>query len=147
MIISIGSDHRGYSLKEELKKSIEMQGHTVTDVGCFSEESCDYPDLAQGVAQSVSDGKTDRGILICGTGIGMSIAANRFSYVRAALCYTEEAAQLSRAHNNSNILVLGAKYVSPDQATVILKVWLETEFEQGRHAKRLSLIDKKYTNC
>lgn len=143
MKISVGSDHRGYWLKEKLKEILLENGHIVDDVGCEKTESCDYPEFAQKVAGKVADNTSDRGILICGSGIGMSIAANRFLNVRAALCYNEEAAQLSRAHNDSNVLVLGANFVSPEKAGKILQAWLDTVFEQGRHQKRLNLIDNK----
>ncbi len=140
MKISIGSDHGGFDLKEYLRKYLEREGHEVVDVGCYNKESVDYPLYGNEAAQKVSKGECPRGVLICTTGIGMSIVANRHENVRAALCYNKDAAMMSRAHNNSNILVLGAKYVTAEEAESIVNVWLETEFEGGRHQRRLSQI-------
>ena len=137
--IAIGSDHRGFSIKEDLKTVLEKAGHTVEDMGTFSTESADYPEFARKVASSVSQNKCTRGVLICGSGIGMSIAANKFPGVRAALCYNAEAAKMSRLHNNSNILVLGES-AGAQTAREALNVWLETPFEGGRHQKRLDII-------
>lgn len=140
MKISIGADHGGFDLKEHIKESLRVAGHDVDDVGCYSKESVDYPQYGNIVAQKVSQGEVSRGILICTTGIGMSIVANRHENVRAALCYSEDAAIMSRAHNNANILVLGSKYVTNEQADSIVSIWLTGEFEGGRHARRLSQI-------
>ncbi|MCM8800019.1 MAG: ribose 5-phosphate isomerase B [Candidatus Omnitrophica bacterium] len=140
--IVLGSDHAGFKLKERLKIYLLKRGFYVKDVGTFSNESCDYPEFAYLVAKDVSEGRYKRGILICKTGIGNSIVANRFKGVRAALCYNLKATQLSREHNDSNILVLGADFVSSNLAIRILNVWLNTPFLGGRHKRRLNKIKK-----
>ena len=121
---------------------MEKKGFPVRDVGCLSEESCDYPKFAREVATLIRSGEARRGILICGTGLGMSIAANRFPGIRAALCTTEFHARMSRAHNDSNILVLGGRVTGKELALSILTTWLETPFEGGRHQKRVELTDR-----
>jgi len=136
MKIIIGSDHAGFALKEALKKAF----HGITDIGAGSEESVDYPDFGARVARAVSSGEFDRGILICGSGIGMSIVANRFPGVRAALCTDTETARLSRMHNDANVLVLAGRRTDPETAVAITTVWLDTPFEGGRHARRLDKI-------
>ncbi len=141
MKIAIGSDHAAYEAKDRLKVFLASAGHQIVDVGTDSTESCDYPDYAAAVSRSVQSGAVDRGVLICGTGIGMSIAANRFSGVRAALCYTEELASLSRLHNDANVLCMGARTQSIDSMQSILKVWLNTDWEGDRHARRLGKIE------
>jgi len=141
MKISIGSDHGGFELKEFIKKYLIEKGYEIEDEGCFSRESVDYPDYGKKVAKKVSVGEVPIGILSCKSGIGMSIVANRFKNVRAALCNNEESAYMSRAHNNANILVLGAQYITFDQASKILATWLSTEFEGGRHLRRITEID------
>lgn len=138
--IVIASDHAGFILKEKLKPCLEKKGFQVNDLGTNSLESCDYPGFAAGVAKSVSGGKYKKGILICKSGIGSSIVANRFPRVRAALCYNVKAAQLSREHNDSNVLVLGAAFVNVGIAKRILNLWLKTEFQAGRHKRRLNQI-------
>ncbi len=143
MKICIGSDHGGYELKEYLKTVLKKDGYEVLDVGCNSKDSVHYPIYGQAVAKKVSSDEFEKGILICTTGIGMSMTANRFKGVRAALCHNEDSAKMSRLHNNSNILVFGAKYQPPQQAEKILKVWLNTGFEAGRHLDRIKLIDNK----
>jgi ribose 5-phosphate isomerase B len=140
--IVIGADHAGFFLKEKLKSHLEDKGITVKDLGTDSPARCDYPDFAFGVASLVAKGKFKRGILICKSGIGNSILANRFSGVRAALCYNTRAARLSRQHNDSNILILGSGFVSVKMAKRILRVWLNTRFQGGRHRRRLELIKK-----
>ncbi|MDX9702965.1 MAG: ribose 5-phosphate isomerase B [Candidatus Auribacterota bacterium] len=140
MKIAIGADHGGFELKEYLKRTLEKEKHEVIDVGCCSKESVDYPVFGNNVSKKVSDGECPRGILICTSGIGMSIVANRHPNIRAALCYNKDAAIMSRAHNNANILVLGSKYVTAEEAESIVSVWLETDFEGGRHQRRLSQI-------
>lgn len=141
MKIAIGSDHGGFELKQEiinfLKKIADIE---VTDCGASSKESVDYPDYAKKVSEAVSKGSLDRGILICGTGIGMSIAANRFPGVRAALCHDHFTAEMSRLHNDSNVLVLGERVIGKGVALEIVKTWLDTKFEGGRHQKRLEKI-------
>lgn len=138
--ILIAADHAGFSLKEDLKKYLIRLRHSVRDKGTFSAARCDYPKFAAAVAGAVSAGNYRQGILICKSGIGNSIVANRFPGVRAALCYNVRAARLSRQHNDSNILVLGAGFVSVPLAKRILNVWLTTEFSGGRHRRRLRQI-------
>ncbi|HAH20243.1 MAG: ribose 5-phosphate isomerase B [Omnitrophica WOR_2 bacterium GWF2_43_52] len=138
--IAIGSDHGGFSLKEKLKAYLEKKGYAVKDAGCFSEESCDYPAYAYAVAKEVSSGRCSKGILICKSGIGNSIAANKVKGARAALCYNVKAARLSRQHNDANLLVLGSVFVKETLAKRILNVWLNTEFEGGRHLRRVQQI-------
>jgi len=140
--LAIGSDHAGYELKENLKKFLAARGFRLDDVGPYSPEPVDYPDFGSQVALLVSSGKADRGILICGSGIGMSITANKYPGVRAALCLTAELARLSREHNDSNVLVLAARFTDPDVAEQITAVWLDTAFSgDERHARRLAKID------
>ena len=141
-MIAIGSDHGGYKLKEELKRYLQEKDIECKDCGCYSEESVDYPDIAELVAKSVQKRECDKGILICRSGIGMSIVANKFKGIRCANCDNEEKAKLSRAHNNSNVLALGADYMTVNEAICILRIWLGTEFDGGRHEDRLSLIDE-----
>lgn len=139
--IAIGADHAGYQLKEQLKKYLtEKLVQEVEDVGTFSADSVDYPDFGGQVAEKVSTGQVPRGILVCSTGIGMSIVANKFPDVRAALCCDKETARLSRAHNNSNILVLGAKILQYPQAEEILDTWLKEPFAEDRHTRRINKI-------
>lgn len=140
--IIIGSDHGGFRLKEKLKSYLEKLGLKVTDVGAYSEERCDYPLFAYAVAKGVSSGKYQRGVLICKSGIGNAIVANKLANVRAALCYNAKAARLCRQHNDCNVLVLGSLFVKDDLAKKILKVWLETKFAGGRHARRVNQIKK-----
>lgn len=138
--IIIGSDHAGFKLKENLKLYLLKLGYKVNDVGTYSLQRCDYPHIAYNLAKQVSSAKYDKGILICYTGIGNSIAANRLPGIRAALCYNIRATKLSRQHNDSNILVLGAAFVSAALAKRIVRVWLMTEFTGGRHRRRLNQI-------
>lgn len=138
----IGSDHAGRELKEKLKRYLAGRGYQVDDVGPYSPEPVDYPDFGSQVALLVSSGKAGRGILICGSGIGMSITANRYPGVRAALCLIPELARLSREHNDSNILVLAARFTEAALAEEITGVWLDTAFSgDERHARRLAKID------
>lgn len=140
--IVIGSDHAAYDLKEKIKTFLIEGSIDVEDVGCFSENSVDYPDYGIKVASMVSSGKFSRGILLCGTGIGMSMVANKFSHVRAALCSDLFSAIMSRRHNDSNILVLGGRVIGDALALEIVKVWLETPFDGGRHLRRLEKFDR-----
>lgn len=145
MKVAIAADHGGYTLKEEIKKYLESAGIEYTDFGCHSEESVDYPDFALPVAEKVAAGEFDRGILICGTGIGMSIAANKVKGVRCALVHDCFTAKATREHNDSNVLAMGARVIGPGLALEIAKIWLGTEFEGGRHLRRiekLHLIEK-----
>lgn len=140
--IAIGSDHGGFFLKEKLRVSLKKKGYTVKDVGCFNLESCDYPTYAYAVAKEVSSGRCSKGILICKSGIGNSIAANKVKGVRAALCYNLKAARLSREHNDANLLVLGSLFVTETLAKRMVTLWLNTEFEGGRHLRRLRKIQE-----
>jgi ribose 5-phosphate isomerase B len=139
--IIIGCDHAAYRLKEILKAAMENQGVDVTDVGTHGETSMDYPETGKMVAQKVSSGEYERGILICGTGLGMSMVANKYPHVRAALCNDLFSAAMSRRHNNANILVLGGRVIGDILALEILNTWLETAFEGGRHQRRLDMFD------
>lgn len=141
-MIAIGSDHGGYKLKEEIKKYLDEKEIKYKDFGTMSEESIDYPIIAKEVAKSVQSNECERGIVICRSGIGMSICANKFKGIRCTPCYTEETAKYSRMHNDSNILALGADYVTTNEAICILRIWLATEFEGGRHEERLKLIEE-----
>jgi len=141
MRVVIGADHAGYTLKEEIKRYMEGLWHKVDDAGSFSaDQSVDYPDWAKKVADQVCSGKAERGVLICGTGIGMSIAANKIPGVYAALCCSEYAARVSRKHNDANVLVLGSRVIGPDLAKSITEIWLSTEAEGGRHLVRRQKI-------
>ena len=140
MRIAIGSDHAGYRLKETIKSSLLDSGHAVEDAGTGSEASVDYPDFAAAVARRVVSGAVDRGILICGTGIGMAMAANKVDGARAASVGDLESARLSREHNDANILTLGARITQPDLALAIVRVFLETPFLGGRHQRRVDKI-------
>jgi ribose 5-phosphate isomerase B len=141
MKISIGSDHRGYEAKERIKALIQGLGNTVVDHGTNSRDSCDYPDLAFAVARDIAEGRADRGILFCGSGVGMSITANKVAGVRAALCHDELTAQLSRRHNNANVLCLPADLVGDALMQSMVRMWLQTEFEGGRHSRRVGKIE------
>lgn len=137
----IGVDHAGFELKEELLKVLSAKGLRWEDAGTFDNESVDYPDFAFKVAQAVSSGRAALGLLICGTGIGMSIAANRVAGVRAALCNDLFTARMARAHNNANILAMGSRVVGPGLARAILQTFLETPFEKGRHLRRIKKLE------
>ncbi len=140
MKIILGSDHAGFELKEDLRGYLAEQKAEVIDLGAYNEEPVDYPDIGASVAQKVSRGEADRGILICGSGIGMSIVANRFPGVRAALCHDLYTARMCREHNDANLLILGGRLIGKGLAREILKVWLETGFQAGRHQRRLEKI-------
>ncbi|MBN2476611.1 MAG: ribose 5-phosphate isomerase B [Pirellulales bacterium] len=140
MRISIGTDHRGYEIRSKLIELVERLGHEVEDVGAFTDEASDYPDLAAEVAGKVSRGEVDRGILVCGTGLGMCIAANKFPGVRAAPCHDDLTAEMSRRHNDSNILCLSADLLGGRLIDRMVELWLATPFEGGRHARRVEKI-------
>ena len=141
MKLGIGCDHGGFELKEEILKFLKKIANiTVIDFGASGRDSVDYPDFGRKVAEAVSAGDVDRGILICGTGIGMSIVANRYPKVRAALCHDHFTAQMSRLHNDANVLVMGERVIGRGVACDIVKTWLDTEFEGGRHQTRLDKI-------
>ncbi len=142
MKIAIGSDHAGFVLKEKVKVFLKGAGHQPLDVGTKNEESVDYPDFAHKVARTIQRGDALRGILICGTGIGMSMCANRHAGVRAAQVYNRETAEMSRRHNNSNVLCMGARLLSEETALELAGLWLETPFDGGRHDRRVKKIDE-----
>ena len=141
MKLGVASDHAGFGLKEEIKKLLESDGHSVEDFGCPNEESCDYPDYAHKLCEALTNDACERGVLVCGTGLGMSYTANRYKGVRAALCTSVEMAKMSREHNDANVLVLGSRIIEVDLAREILKSWIETPFEGGRHLTRIRKID------
>ena len=140
MKIALGSDHAGFDLKERIKDFLVSAGHEVIDFGTTSKNSTHYPLFAKDVSLAVQKGEAERGILVCGTGIGMSITANKFKGVRAALCFNEYMAKMSRLHNDANILCLGDRVIGEDLALAIVDVWIQTPFEGGRHEKRVELI-------
>ncbi len=141
-MIAIGCDHGGFKLKEEIKKYLEEKQIEYKDLGCMNEERVDYPNIAQEVAKEVQAKKCEKGILICRSGIGMSIVANKFKGIRCVLCHDEFTAKYSRLHNDGNILAIGADAVTENEAICILRMWLATEFEGGRHNDRIKLIEK-----
>ena len=142
MRISIGSDHRGVDVKRQIIDLLRQLGHDVFDVGTQSDESVDYPDIAAEVGRRVSQSESDRGILICGTGIGMAIVANKFSGVRAAPCHDDLTAEMSRRHNDLNILCLSADLLGVKLIDHMVEIWLSTEFDGGRHARRVEKISE-----
>jgi ribose 5-phosphate isomerase B len=142
MKIALGSDHRGFDVRRRLVSLLQQLGHEVFDVGPASKESVDYPDYAFKVARAVGSGEADRGILICGTGIGMCIAANKVRGVRAAPCHDCVTAEMSRRHNDANVLCLSADLLSEDLIERMVRIWLTTDFEQGRHARRVEKITR-----
>ena len=141
--ILIASDHAGYQLKERLESWLRERGYTVNDLGTDSEDSTDYADYAHPLAQQVSDGIAQRGVLLCGTGLGMSYVANRYPHVRAAVAWTPEVAELARRHNDANVLALPARFLSEEQARQILERWLDTPFDGGRHERRIEKIERE----
>ena len=142
MRIALGADHAGLVLKEQLLNKLRADGHDVVDLGTNSAESCDYPDFAQQVAHQVAAHRVDRGILVCSTGLGMAIAANKVPGVRAAPVERPEEAKLTREHNDANVLALGARFVGPELAGQLVDLFLTTEFAGGRHARRVAKIDR-----
>ena len=141
--ILIASDHAGVDLKRKLEAELKKLGFAVRDLGTDSKESTDYPDYAHPLAREVSEGKAKRGVLLCGTGLGMSYVANRYPNVRAAVSWSPEVAELARMHNDANVLVLPARFVTEQDAVKILKTWLETPFEGGRHERRVVKIEHR----
>jgi ribose 5-phosphate isomerase B len=139
--IPIASDHAGFELKEQLRAALERRGFDVEDLGTHSAESTDYADYAHPLAREVSEGTARRGVLLCGTGLGMSYVANRYPHVRAAVAWAPEIAELARHHNDANVLVLPARFVTPDDAERILDAWLAAPFEGGRHERRIEKIE------
>jgi ribose 5-phosphate isomerase B len=142
MKIAIGNDHRGCEVKRRIVSVLKQLGHEVLDVGSDGTESVDYPDLAFQVASAVGEGRVDRGVLICGTGIGMCIAANKVRNVRAAPCHDSITAEMSRRHNDSNVLCLSADLLGEELIDRMVRIWLTTDFEGGRHARRVDKINK-----
>lgn len=140
MKIALGCDHGGLALKAEIVQWLVRAGHEVADLGCYSEEAVDYPVFADLVCAAIIEGRSSCGILICGTGIGMSIAANRHRQIRAALCHDAFTARMSREHNNANVLCLGARVLGSGVVMDIVTTWLSTEFAGGRHLRRISLM-------
>jgi ribose 5-phosphate isomerase B len=140
--ILIASDHAGFELKQKLEAELEALGYTVDDLGPSDDHSVDYADYAHPLAQRISEGGAERGILMCGTGLGMSYTANRYPHVRAAVAWTPEIAALAREHNDANVLVLPARFVSEAAGKAILKAWLDTPFAGGRHARRVAKIER-----
>jgi ribose 5-phosphate isomerase B len=149
MKIAIGSDHRGFEAKQRITALLRELGHEVTERGANSRESCDYPEGAIAVAEDVAQGRAARGILLCGSGLGVSITANKVCGVRAALCHDELTAQMSRRHNDANVLCLPADLVGDALMGGMVRVWLETDFEGGRHARRVEQISEyeQRRNC
>ena len=141
MKIALGSDHAGFSEKEKLKPLLTELGIDYSDLGTTSEESVDYPDYARRVAEEVAAGKVDQGVLVCGSGTGMAITANKVPGVRAAVAWTPEIARLARQHNNANVLALGSRTTPQDEIPRIIRAWFETAFEGGRHEKRVEKIN------
>lgn len=147
-MIAVGSDHGGFALKNEVIKFLNKNGYEVKDIGTYDESSTDYPDFGLAVAEAVKNGECEKGIVICGTGLGISIAANKVPGIRAAVCTDSFMAKMSRAHNNANVLSLGARVIGVDVALDIVETWLKTEFEGERHLRRInkiSGIEKKYS--
>ena len=141
MRVAIGSDHAGFELKEILRAELAELGDDVTDYGTDSLESCDYPDIAEAACARITDGSCERGILICGTGVGICIAANKVKGIRCALCWNETSARLAKEHNNANVISMGGRLVEPDVAKRIVDAWLGATFEGGRHLRRIQMLD------
>ena len=139
-MIAIGADHAGVFMKNDLKKFIEDMGYEVKDFGTFTEDSCDYPVYAKAVSEAVAKGDFEKGILVCGTGIGMSMAANKVKGIRAAVCTDPKSTEFTRRHNDANILCLGARIIDEETAENLVKIFLTTEFEGGKHLKRISMF-------
>lgn len=140
MRIYVGADHAGFQLKEHVREWLAAQGHDVVDVGTNAEDSVDYPDYARDVALAVGSGTADLGVLVCGTGLGMAIAANKFPGVRAVPISDPEMARMARRHNNANVITLAGRYLTPEQADAVLEAFLTAEYEDGRHQRRIDKI-------
>lgn len=139
-MVAIGSDHGGYALKQEIMAFLEEQGIAYRDYGCYTDESCDYPDIAKPVCEAVIGGEAENGILICGTGIGISISANKIKGIRAALCSDYYSAKYTRLHNDANVICLGGRTLGAGAACELVNVFLQTEFEGGRHQRRVDKV-------
>jgi RpiB/LacA/LacB family sugar-phosphate isomerase len=146
MRLAIGTDHAGYDFKEALKAALHSLGHEIVDLGAHNKERCDYPDFALSVSRAVLSGQAQAGVLICGTGIGMSIAANKVKGIKAALCHDLFTARMSREHNDANIIVLPARMIAVDYAIEMMKVWVAAEYQGARHQGRLDKI-REMENC
>jgi len=142
MKIALGSDHGGYELKNEIIKHLQSRGIETEDLGCYSTESVDYPIYGKAVAHAVADGKADLGIVCCGTGIGISIAANKVKGIRCALPYNEFTAQMCKQHNNANMISFGGRTLTVEQAIKYTDIWLDTEYEGGRHQRRVDMLNE-----
>lgn len=142
MIIAIASDHGGFSLKKIVKEHLIERGYKLVDLGTHSEESVDYPVYGKACGEAVASGKADLGIVVCGTGIGISMAANKIKGIRCGLCTSVEMAELTKKHNNANVLALGGRTTDPELAIKITDAWLDTEFEGGRHKRRTDMLDE-----
>lgn len=141
MKIVLGSDHAGFPLKEELKQKLIDEGHEVMDVGTDSTDSVDYPIYGKAVGNAVANGEAERGIVVCGSGIGISIACNKVKGIRCALCTSVEMAEMCRRHNNANVIAMGARMIDSKLAFAMLDTWLETEFEGGKHLRRINMLE------
>lgn len=141
MVIAVGCDHAGYELKEKVIAKLEAEGHTVINVGTNSAESVDYPMYGHAVGRAVASGEAERGVAICGSGIGISIACNKVPGIRAALCTSVEMAEMCRRHNNANVICMGARMISEELAFSMIDKWLVTEFEGGKHERRINQLD------
>ena len=141
MKIVVGSDHAAYELKEAIKEKLVNEGHEVIDVGCDSTESVDYPKYGHAVGRTVASGEAERGIAVCGSGIGISIACNKVPGIRAALCTSVEMAEMCRRHNNANVVCMGARMISQELAFDIIDKWMTTDFEGGKHLRRINEIE------
>ena len=142
MRIAIGSDHAGFALRQAIAEKLKGMGHEVLDCGCESEESCDYPEFGAAVGRKVASGQSDRGIVVCGTGLGIAMAANKIAGIRAAVVHDAFTARMSREHNDANVMALGARVLDPDFAIELVDLWLSTDFEGGRHARRVGKINE-----
>jgi len=142
MKIAVGSDHRGFELKEEIREYLSSSGHEVKDFGCFSKDSCDYPEFAMKAAEAVAGGAFEKGVLFCGTGIGMCLAANKVPKIRAAVIHDEKDARRASSHNNANVVCIGSESAGKNEAKKMIGTWLKTPFEGGRHAMRLEMVRK-----
>lgn len=139
-MLAIGSDHGGYELKEHIKKYLDEKGVAYKDFGCYDESSVDYPDIAEAVCKSINDGESENAILVCGTGIGISIAANKIDGIRAAHCHDVYSAEMTKRHNNANVICMGGRVIGRELAFKIVDAWLGAEFEGGRHQTRIDKI-------
>lgn len=147
MKLAVGSDHAGFDLKERVKEWLQAHGHEVADMGTHSSDSTDYPDYAHPVATAVENGEAELGILMCGSGNGINMTANKHKGIRAALCWTVEIAEMARLHNNANVLSMPARYIPESEALAILKTFVSTDFEGGRHQRRIDKISTTNACC